>query len=248
MQAVCSRIAYSLALGSVATACIAIVVSRYIFASRYLAMIERRGGIVEREPVCPQLIYQIFGDRILSPAERIVGISFSIRAIDDSVATLIGYSTGVRELELSGAELSDEGVHAALTQRSLQSLFIARAGISDMSIERVCRRRSITTLSLVFCDRLTNSSVDRIATMAQLDSLSLRGCDGIDGSAFGKLKELTALTKLDLAYSNIDDEDVEFIAAMPLLRSVDLSYTSVSTEAIDNLRRRTRCQIVVTAD
>jgi hypothetical protein len=217
-------------------------------ARSYLDILEGRGGIIEREAVLPQQVYYLFGDRLLLPTERVVGISFGVRAIDDSVAQLIGHSTDVRDLELSGEELSDEGVRAALKQRSLRSLLIARAGITDASIGTMRQIQSLAELSLVFCDRLTGMSIDRIAGMTQVDALSLRGCSGIEGAAFRKLTALAELKILDLAYTNVVDDDVEFLAAMPALESVDLSYTSVSNEMIESLRRRVVCQIRAISD
>ncbi|KAK7097907.1 hypothetical protein V1264_004813 [Littorina saxatilis] len=138
---------------------------------------------------------------------------------DESLTLLMKHMTGITHLNIDGISwISDEVVRqlASTYQDTLESLELDGNDLSDSTMEAVCGCQRLHTLSVSFCDDLSDRSVRHLLRLKQLEKLVLR--KGLGLSAFAVTECFTSSVMQNLAYldltecQQLNDQGVQAIA------------------------------------
>lgn len=179
--------------------------------------------------------------------------------VDDAMLAHVSRLHGLRELNLSGTGVSDEGLvhlramtalenlnlgHGDMTGSgiahlrglpALRKLVLQWARFDDDSITLVVQLPALRDLTLL-TNRVTEDGIARLARKATLERLGLHAFDHLAGTGLAQLHHLPALRVLSLRNSQITDAEVAHLAGLSHLRELDLFATRVTKQGIDHLK------------
>jgi Leucine Rich repeat len=140
-------------------------------------------------------------------------------------------------LDLRGSQrLTDRGL-LQLAHCGLSRLHVARLDHCHMLQGRgllclAASHRTLHTLSLAHCRRLTDEAVVNISHIYSLQALSLEGCRCLTDRALAAMADLYHLTKLDLSQCDlITDRGLEMLQHLRLLQELSLGWCRQITDA-----------------
>lgn len=128
------------------------------------------------------------------------------------------------------ADLRDARLLSADAFQSIEKIHIRDSQLSDKSFEVIGSFRELTSLHIASSNRgllLPAKNFESICKLNGLDSLSLDGLDlrTVDMRALEKLK---CLHQLSFLKSIVDDSQLDVLAELPELESVNLSLTPIT--------------------
>jgi Leucine-rich repeat (LRR) protein len=139
---------------------------------------------------------------------------------------------------ITGIELSDEHLEPELIAdlwklSTLKSILVRNSYIEDSLIEQIRKLPQLDTVCLTGCEL----TIDHLKALSELPlkCVSLAGSKN-DKLSLRFLTPLTNLDRLDVSGCDwIDDEETEFLAAFPQLRTADFSGTAITDTGVSRL-------------
>ncbi len=204
-----------------------------------------------------QVKHQLFGWTVFSSDVPIRIDARDLEITDEDCRQIYSLENGLRELNLSGTAITDDGVQSicrleglrvlhltgtAVTdvaamhisgEDGLSELGLGHTAISDKSLEYIGVLPSLTRLSLEGA-KITGAGLSSLAKMPSLEELFLDG-SSINDIGIAAISRSTSIRRLDLRNTNVTDEGVSHLKKMQSLRRVDVSYTGISESAFDDL-------------
>lgn len=163
-------------------------------------------------------------------------INLSNCQVGNGTLAVLGTMHSLQMLQLEGlTRLTDSGVAQLEQLPSLRWLSLAGCdALTDASVESVSRvSAALRHLSVQRCARLTDASAARLPTMRSLRSLKLGWCPRLSSSALGELSALSGLTALDVSHTALDDMGLVAICkGVRRLRELSLRGCAVSDAAV----------------
>ncbi|MCY2925260.1 MAG: hypothetical protein NT031_07455 [Planctomycetota bacterium] len=159
----------------------------------------------------------------LAPLRNLTGLYvLDAESISGTGLASLAATTALRELELDGKGLTDEGLKAIGALQGLRSL-----RLSD-------------------CPRITDAGVQALGKLARLDSLTMPGADLVTDAGIAALEPLAELEALDLSATALTDKALESMAKLTNLRYLTLTAAGKITDA--GLKALSRCKGLQTLD
>lgn len=116
--------------------------------------------------------------------------------------------------------------------RGIVELFIQSTGLTDEGLAQITQMKSLQTLRLALCSKLSIEGIKNITTLPELDDLSMTFMKIPDG-ALAEISKIKALRSVVLYNSkNIKASDVQLLGKLPNLEYLDLSSTTVKSDVI----------------
>jgi hypothetical protein len=115
------------------------------------------------------------------------------------------------------------------------------ATISDDGLARLASLQlNLESLSLGFCDKITDAGLERVARINSLTALSVLGCSGITDAGLEPVVSMTNLTQLDLrGCGRVTDRGLDRLGAKTNWHVIILGgCESVTAEAVTRLRQK----------
>ena len=164
----------------------------------------------------------------------------------------------LKNVNLNGCDLTDEGIREIAKIKSLDSLLIGQAQITDESLKLLAEHPNLTFLDLdrtKISDRglafllpkkndwthlnlaktnLTPECVDILIQFKNLRLLNLQGLH-LNAAQLEKLSALKNLRLLDLSYSNMTDEDISPIYKFKNLVRLEVATNHLTNEALKTI-------------
>ena len=138
---------------------------------------------------------------------------------DDEDCALISSLHGLRAVNLTESNISDEGLKMLCELQSLESLVVSYTSITDAGLDNLARLIDLRELDL---------------------SLTM-----ITDQGLGKLSSLKTLEELRLASTGLSDDGIGHLLSLHKLKFLDLSETAVSEEGMAVLQAGlASCQLV----
>jgi internalin A len=168
---------------------------------------------------------------------------------DDGLITLAEGIAGLRELSVSGPQLTERGIDAVTRMRELRSLQAYGIAIPSNLIARFQESGALEELILSFpkqdqSSERAKSIMASIGGIASLRRLQLHGLPQ-NVETLGAIKRLMVLEALFMGNAELDDEGIHSLMALPALRELDISGSPrVSDDSIDMLAQFPSLQIV----
>ena len=166
--------------------------------------------------------------------------------VTDVTVQYLASVPSLESLDIGFVQLTDVGLDALASLPNLKQLSIGGNKLTDGGLQALRQLTGLTYLDLSGAQRtdsglwsvsLTESGFDVLATLENLRHLRLNGLL-VTAHGLAKLKTLSKLERLDVqGCSRLGDEAIPILISLPALRLVDLTGTSVTAKAIEQLRR-----------
>ncbi len=150
--------------------------------------------------------------------------------VTDASMPAVGQLSQLRELYLQDTQLSDAGIEALLGLENVWSLQLSGTNITDAGVARLgqMKRVSILNLSMTGIRGHGLSGLHDIERM----NLYLEGCLVTDEGLRTYLASHRGIETLSLNATQITDESMPALAALPMLIDLRLNHTAVTDAGI----------------
>src|SRR6478752_4503020 len=152
--------------------------------------------------------------------------------VDDDLMTHVGRLTELRRLDLSGADIDDEGLRR-IARLPIYELWLQGTHISDRSAETFSKMKQLEFLQLN-ATTITDGFLEHLESLPKLESLGLRGTK-VTSEGMKYLPRHPRLKKVDVYQTAVGDAGAKYLAQCPLLTDVGLSMTAITDEAFLSL-------------
>lgn len=147
----------------------------------------------------------------------------------------LAHAKGLAELDLSGADISDEQLAHVASLNTLAWLGLNGTPIGDAGLAHLADRHALKTL-LLGGTRVTDSGLKSLAGLNALEEINLEGT-AVGDAGLVHLKSLGNLQAVTLFGTNVTDAGLSHLAVLRHLRTLDLYQTRVTTEGVERLQR-----------
>ncbi|KAI6672017.1 hypothetical protein NL676_006902 [Syzygium grande] len=158
--------------------------------------------------------------------------------VDDKWLNVISsQGSSLLSVDLSGSEVSDDGVTLLKDCTDLQSLnFNYCDRISDLGVQLLSGLSNLTALSFRRNDAITSQGMSALAGLVNLAKLDLERCPKIHGGLI-HLEGLSKLESLNIKWCNsITDADMKPLSGLKNLKSLQLSCSKITDNGIMHLK------------
>ncbi|MBX9685366.1 MAG: hypothetical protein K2X27_01615 [Candidatus Obscuribacterales bacterium] len=132
-------------------------------------------------------------------------------APDDTDCELLAALHGLRAINLTESNISDQGLHTICELQSLESLVLAYTSISDLGLQRLSQLIDLRELDLSLT-MITDQGLEKIAELKTLEELRLNAT-AISDEGIAPLLALSRLSYLDLSETAVSEAGLELIQA-----------------------------------
>lgn len=194
------------------------------------AAIEAAGGeyqmLVGGEP---SWLEKWFGAEAFGP---VYAIDMRQGIADNELLAHIGVLTQVADLDLSNADIDDQGLEQ-IAHLPLRRLWLQDTAITDASAETLSQMQQLRFLQLNATE-LTDEFLARLKALPNLTILGLRGAK-VTSAGMQHLARHPRLETLDVYWTAVDDDGVRVLVDCPSLGDLGLSSTQVTDDVFQYL-------------
>jgi hypothetical protein len=170
---------------------------------------------------------------------------FTVVLSSDAQMELLKGLTNLRQVELEGGRVTDEGMAhvAGLTQ--LQELRFDHTGITDAGLRHIAGLIRLRHLWIYDSDKskITDAGLAHVARLTQLRELSLYGTQ-ITDAGMTRIEGLTQLERLVLSNTRITDAGLTNISSLARLSYLELGGTDFTDAGLSRLSGLTRLEVL----
>lgn len=226
---------YSLRTGLLGVTCLAIAFAWFgHYANQRKAAfsaIRQAGGDIRMGIREPSLLEEWFGAELFGSVEE---VNLRKGQADNALLAQIGALKEVRRLDLSNADIDDEGLHK-IVHLPLLELWLQETKITDASAATLSQIKSLNFLQLN-ATSLSDAFLEHLQPLPKLKDLGLRGTR-VTSAGMQYLPRHPRLTDLDVYHTEVDDAGVERLVDCQSLTSLGLSMTRVTDHVFQHLAR-----------
>jgi hypothetical protein len=180
----------------------------------------------------PTWLEKWFGPEAFGP---VYAVDMRHGRADNELLAHIGVLTQVTDLDLSDADVDDEGLKQ-IARLPLRRLWLQDTAISDASAATLSGMKQLRFLQLNATE-LTDEFLAHLEPLPQLDNLGLRGTK-VTTAGMQHLARHPQLATLDIYSTVVDDDGVRQLVECRLLRNLGLSMTKVTDDVFQHLDRK----------
>jgi len=152
--------------------------------------------------------------------------------VDNALLIHVGNLKEVRQLDLSFANIDDEGV-LKIAHLPLRELWLQSTNITDASATTISGIKTLDFLQLN-STKLSDDFLKELAAMSKLEDVGLRGTL-VTGDGMQHLVRHPRLKKLDVYSTAVDDAGVASLSQCKTLTFVGLSDTKITNRVFEHL-------------
>lgn len=193
------------------------------------AAIRQAGGDVRMSIAEPGRLEKCFGAELFGTVNN---IDLRKGAADNALLAHIAALKELRELDLSNADIDDEGLRL-IVHLPLRELWLQETNITDASAMMLFKIKSLEFLQLN-ATSVSDAFLERLDALPDLEDLGLRGTR-VTGAGMKYLSRHPKLKKLDVYSTDVDDSGVEYLIACQSLTRVGLSMTKITDAVFQHL-------------
>ena len=216
-----------------ALTCAAIVVAWFAHYARErrtaFAAIRQAGGAIEMGVGEPSRLEAWFGPELFG---RLNKVDLRKGKADNALLTHIGVLKELRRLDLSNADIDDEGLRR-IAHLPLRELWLQETHITDASAATLSRIRTLDFLALN-ATTLSDDFLERLESLPALENLGLRGTH-VTSAGMTFLSRHPKLKRLDVYSTQVDDAGVRRLVDCQSLTDIGLSMTRITNDVFQYL-------------
>jgi hypothetical protein len=217
----------------VAFTCVAIAIGCFAQYAQQrkaaFAAIRKAGGTVLVYPTDPPSWMRWFGMELVGSANQ---VDLRKGNVDNDLMTHIGRLTELRRLDLSDANIDDEGLRR-IAHLPVYELWLQGTHISDRSAETLSKMKTLEFLQLN-ATTVSDGFLEHLESLPKLENLGLRGAK-VTSEGMKYLSRHPRLKKVDVYSTAVGDTGVKYLAQCQLLTDVGLSMTTITDQAFVSL-------------
>jgi hypothetical protein len=214
--------------------CVAIVTgwfARYVHQRKAaLAAVRQAGGAIQMDVGNRTRLEEWFG----SAFGNVSKIDLRNGKADNALLAEIAVLKEIRALDVSGANIDDEGVRQ-IAHLPLRELWLQGTHITDASAATLSRMKTLDFLQLN-ATALSDNFLEQLEPLPALGRFGLRGTQ-VTGAGMKYLSRHPALRELDVYHTKVDDAGVRSLVECRLLTSLGLSMTGITNDVFDTLEK-----------
>jgi hypothetical protein len=219
----------------VAFTCAAVAVGcfgRYVHQRRAaFDAIRKAGGEIQMGIGEPSRLEEWFGSEVFGSVNEV-----DLRAgkADNELLRHIGVLKELRRLDLSGADIDDEGL-GEIAHLPLRVLWLQETKITDASAATISQIQTLDFLQLN-ATSLSDAFLEHLEPLPELENVGMRGTK-VTADGMKYLPRHPKLKKLDVYHTQVDDAGVQHLVACQSLSDLGLSMTKVTNEVFESLNQ-----------
>lgn len=165
---------------------------------------------------------------------------FSSEGVDDSVAAALSLRQGLRELDLEGTEVTDEGVKKLARSETLETLALWGDEVTDEGVTALATMPQLRQLRLSHC-AITPACLEQLVRCPLLERLGLPFDEGWDAAAVrNACARMPALTTLEVVATQAEaltDAALRELLQLPALGHLVLRASDrITPDGLNELR------------
>ncbi len=195
---------------------------------------------------------------LLSRIPTLRSATFSDTSVTGAGLQQMSRCTRLRSISLSGSTINDAAMQGLKEWPALKHIQVVRANITNESLQSLGAIRTLRGIDLWEAGRIDDEGVSHLRSLTDLESLhilnapitdkTLRICSSwkslkflrfnspqITDEGMAALQGLTSLERVGLSCSSI--QNLEVLAALPQLKTLELAETQISDASIEVLSR-----------
>lgn len=172
----------------------------------------------------------------LSSCRELQMLTIASELYGDETARRIGRLSTITVLELYAGRMTDEGVEALSSLGALTILDLYGGGLGDRSLAVASGFANLEQLSLGRLNHATTGGFGRLASLAKLMSLRFRGPSLAEWD-LDSLAGLTSLTTVDLSEASLGRSSISARSIPPSLRTVSIHAASIADGSLDAIAK-----------
>lgn len=203
-----------------------------------LAAIREAGGEVRFGIGTPSKLEEWFGEDLFGTVNK---IDMREGQADNELMVKIGQIKEVGRLDLSSADIDDEGLKS-IAHLPLSELWLQDTKITDASAATLSGMPTLRFLALN-ATSLSDQFLADLQPLPRLDDLGLRGTE-VTGAGMKHLSRHAKLRKFDVYRTEVDDQGVSDLVGCQSLNRLGLSMTKVTDQVFEHLAKMPNLQDV----
>lgn len=215
--------------------CVVVALGWFAYSAKVrreaLAAIRTAGGKIQFGINEPSLFEKWFGADLFG---RVNKINLRKGKVDSELLRHIGVLKELRRLDLSNADIDDEGLRR-ISHLPLLELWLQETGITEASAAILSDMSTLSFLSLN-ATTLSDEFLEHLEPLPQLEDLGLRGTK-VTTVGMKYMSRHPQLRKLHLYHTDVDDSGVEHLVVCQSLTSIGLSSTKVTNGVFKHLEK-----------
>lgn len=132
-------------------------------------------------------------------------------APDDEDCALLASLHGLRAVNLTESNISDQGVKLLCDNQTIESLVLSYTNVSDFGLDSLARLIDLRELDLSLT-MITDSGLEKLGTLKTLEELRL-AATAISDEGLIHLLSLQKLSYLDISETAVSEEGIELLEA-----------------------------------
>ena len=141
----------------------------------------------------------------------------------------------VTEVNLASAWIKNDDLARLADFPELERIDLSYTWISDLGLEHLQGLENVRSLSLFYCDYITDTGIIYLKEWKRLEELDLEGTD-VTSRVFEHLGAITSLRSLKVGMSRVEDEGFENLAPLASLERLSFRGAKMSGRALPLLR------------
>jgi hypothetical protein len=193
------------------------------------AAIRKAGGDIRMMFGKPSRLERWFGPESFGSVYK---VDLRKGKVDNALLTDIGVLTELQKLDLSNAEIDDQGLRL-IEHLPLRELWLQSTNITDASAATISKISTLDFLQLN-ATSLSDDFLKHLNSLPELQNLGLRGTE-VTGSGMAFLVRHPKLKRLDVYSTAVDDSGVAHLVGCQSLTDVGLSMTGITDAVFKHL-------------
>ena len=217
----------------IAVTCVAIAVAWLAHWAQQrkaaIAAIRNAGGDIRMGFREPSWLDSWFGPDLLG---SVSDVDLRKGKVDNELLTHVGNLKELENLDLSSADMDDEGLRR-IAHLPLRQLWLQDTNITDASAATLSKIKTLNFLQLN-ATTLSDAFLERLEPLPELEDLGMRGTP-VTSAGMKFLPRHAKLKKLDVYSTEVDDSGVGNLVECQSLTNLGLSMTKVTNQVFEHL-------------
>jgi Leucine-rich repeat (LRR) protein len=141
----------------------------------------------------------------------------------------------VVEADLSFAWVTDADLARLAAHPGLRRIDLSQTKVTDAGFAHLKDLKNVVALDCYYCEFITEDAIASVKEWPKLEQLNLRGTK-VTSRVFEHLARITTLRRLDVAFTQIDDDGFEHLTALTKLERLVIGGNRLNGSALAALK------------
>ncbi|BFU18689.1 leucine rich repeat protein [Entamoeba histolytica HM-1:IMSS-B] len=184
-------------------------------------------------------------DAFRIPPKYLQQLLVDARPIDDPLLTVIcSKFPNLVSVNLKESQITSRGVEALQMVKYLRYVDFSKTSVDDQVFEYLSKITSLETISFEDCQNISGEGVHVLEPLRGLRVLNFNGCKNFSEYSLKEMEDLSVETLRVSGANQIGMEAWKYIAQIEQLKRLDLSFTSVEDNGIQEMLKSKWLEVI----